>query len=70
MVVNVTIKHINKLPYSLSLGFRPGDSTMNQLLYLVHEILEAFEDPSSLEVRTVFIGILRLLIKFGMKGRF
>ena len=25
--------------------FRPGDSTINQLLYLVNEIHEAFEDP-------------------------
>ena len=32
-------------------GFRPGDSTTNQLLYLVSEIHEAFENPKSLEVR-------------------
>ena len=35
-------------------GFRPGDSTTNQLLYLVNEIRQAFEDPRSLEVRAVF----------------
>ena len=38
-------------------GFRPGDSTANQLLYLVNEIHEAFEDPKSLEVRAVFLDI-------------
>ena len=32
-------------------GFRPGDSTYNQLLYVVNEIHEAFEDPNYLEVR-------------------
>ena len=29
-------------------GFRPGDSTTNQLLFLVNEIHEAFEDPKSI----------------------
>ena len=38
-------------------GFRPGDSTTNQLLYLVNEIHQAFENPKSLEVRAVFLDI-------------
>ena len=38
-------------------GFRPGDSTTNQLLYLVNEIHKAFEDSKSLEVRAVFLDI-------------
>ena len=38
-------------------GFRPGDSTTNQLLYLVNEIHQAFETPKSLEVRAVFLDI-------------
>ena len=38
-------------------GFRPGDSTINQLIYLVNEIHEAFENPKSLEVRAVFLDI-------------
>ena len=44
-------------------GFRPGDSTTNQLLFLVDEIHQAFEDRNSLEVRAVF---LKPLIKCGM----
>ena len=28
-------------------GFRPGDSTTNQLLFLVNEIHETFENPKS-----------------------
>ena len=38
-------------------GFRRGDSTTNQLLYLVNEIHLAFDDPKSLEVRAVFLDI-------------
>ena len=38
-------------------GFRPGDSTTNQLLYLVNEIHKAFDDPKSLDVRAVFLDI-------------
>ena len=38
-------------------GFRPGDSTTNQLLYPVNEIHQAFENPKSLEDRAVFLDI-------------
>ena len=44
-------------------GFRPGDSTTNQLLYLVNEIHQAFEDPKSLEVRAVFLDISKAFNK-------
>ena len=48
-------------------GFRPGDFTTNQLLYLVNEIHLAFENPISLEVRTVFLDISKPFdIKCGM----
>ena len=36
-------------------GFRPGDFTTNQLLFLVDEIHKAFEDRNSLEVRAIFL---------------
>ena len=36
-------------------GFRPGDSTTSQLLYLVNEIHLDFENPKSLEIRAVFL---------------
>ena len=42
-------------------GFRPGDSTTNQLLFLADEIHQAFEDPVQF-----FLIFLRLLIKCGM----
>ena len=44
-------------------GFRPGDSTTNQLLYLVNEIHEAFENPKSFEVRAIFLDIYKAFDK-------
>ena len=49
-------------------GFRPGDSTTNQLLYLVNEIHEAFENPKSLEVRAVFLDISKAFDKVWHQG--
>ena len=48
-------------------GFRPGDSTTNQLLFLVDEIHQAFEDPKSLEVRAVFLDISKDFDECGTK---
>ena len=49
-------------------GFRPGDSTTSQLLYLVDEIHKAFEDPKSLEVRAVFLDISKAFHKVWHDG--
>lgn len=49
-------------------GFRPGDSTSNQLLYLVDEIHQAFENPKSLEVRAVFLDISKAFDKVWHRG--
>ena len=49
-------------------GFRPGDSTSNQLLYLVNEIHKAFEDSKSLEVRTVFLDISKAFDRVWHEG--
>ena len=49
-------------------GFRPGDSTTNQLLYLVNEIHQAFENPKSLEVRAVFLDISKAFDKVWHDG--
>ena len=48
---------VNNLITKNQSGFRPNDSTTNQLLYLVNEIHQAFENPKSLEVRAVFLDI-------------
>ena len=49
-------------------GFRPGDSTTNQLLFLVDEIHQAFEERDSLEVRAVFLDISKAFDKVWHDG--
>ena len=41
--------------YKYQSGFRPGDSTINQLIYIIHQIYLAFEEGK--EVRVVFLDI-------------
>ena len=38
-------------------GFRPGDFTPNQLLYLFDEINQAFDSTECFVVRTVYLDI-------------
>ena len=49
-------------------GFRPGDSTTNQLLHLVNEIHQAFDSTKSLEVRAVFLDISKAFDKVWHDG--
>ena len=49
-------------------GFRPGDSTTNQLLFLVDEIHQAFKDTKSLEVCAVFLDISKAFDKVWHDG--
>ena len=60
--------NVNKLLTKNQSGFRPGDSTTNQLLYLVSEIHEAFEDSKCLEVRAVFLDISKAFDKVWHDG--
>ena len=41
--------------YKLQSGFRPGNSTINQLIFVVHKTYEALEGGK--EVRVVFLDI-------------
>ena len=47
----------NRLITKNQSGFRPGDSTTNQLLYLVDEIHQAFDNTVCFEVHVVFLDI-------------
>ena len=49
-------------------GFRPGDSTTNQLIDLVDEIHQAFDSTKSLEVRAVFLDISKAFDKVWHDG--
>ena len=49
-------------------GFRPSDSSVNQLLATTHEIFEAFDCNPPLEVRSVFLDISKAFDKVWHKG--
>ena len=57
----------NNLITKIQSDFRPGESTTNQLLYLVNEI-QAFENPKSLVVRAVFLDISKAFDKMWHDG--
>lgn len=50
----------------LQSGFRPGDSTVNQLVYMVHKIYDAFERGK--EVRMVYLDISKAFDRVWHKG--
>ena len=49
--------NVNKLLNPNQLGFRPDDSTINQLLLIVHTTFIGFDCNPTLDVRSVFIDI-------------
>ena len=49
-------------------GFRPGDSTTNQLLYIVDEIHQTFDSTECFEVRAVFLDISKAFAKIWHDG--
>ena len=60
--------HTNNLIFKNQSGFRPGDSTTNQLLYLNDEIHQAFGCIESFEVRAVFLDISKAFDKVLHEG--
>ena len=58
----------NKLISPNQAGFKHGDSSINQLLAITHEIYESFDD--GFEVRGVFNNISKALTRFGMRALF
>ena len=58
----------NNLITSNQSGFKPGDSTTNQLLYLTHIIHSAFDSSMSLEVRHVFPDMSKAFDKVWHEG--
>ena len=60
--------HKNNLITKNQSGFRPGDSTTNELLYLLDEIHQAFDSAKSLEVRAVFLDISKAFDKMWHDG--
>ena len=56
----------NKLILTNQSGFKPGDSCINQLLSITHEIYKSFDD--GLEVRSVFLDISKAFDKVWHEG--
>ena len=56
----------NKLISLNQSGFKPGDSCINQLLSITHEIYESFD--VGLEVRSVFLDISKAFDKVWHDG--
>ena len=56
----------NELISSNQSGFKPGDSCINQLLSITHEIYESFD--VGLEVRSVFLNISKAFDKVWHNG--
>ena len=55
--------YFNKLLTPNQSGFRHGDSTVNQLLYITHLIYTAFEEYPTRETRAVFLDISKAFDK-------
>ena len=49
-------------------GFRPGDSTINQLLSITHNIYSAFEEIPSKETRSVFLDLSKAFDRVWHEG--
>ena len=49
-------------------GFRPGDSTINQLLSITHTIFKAFDCNPPLDVRSVYLDILKAFDRVWHEG--
>ena len=47
-------------------GFRPVDSTISQLISITHKIFKAFDCNPPLDVRSVYLDLLRHLTGYGM----
>ena len=56
----------NNLIFSNQSGFKPGDSCINQLVSITHEICNSFDE--GLKVRSVFLDISKVFDKVWHKG--
>ena len=53
----------NNLITSNQSGFRPQDSTVNQLIHLINDIHKSFDNRKFLETRAVFLDICKAFDK-------
>ena len=60
-IFTLTLLHMDLITKNQS-GFRPGDSTTNQLIDLVNEIHQAFVSTKSLEARAILLDIAFFIV--------
>ena len=70
LIFDYIYKHLcnNHLITPNQSGFRPKDSTINQLLFITHNIYEGFEIQPSRETRAVFLDISKAFDKVWHEG--
>ena len=70
IIFDATYYHLgkNQLLTPKQSGFRPGDSTVNQLIAITHQIHTAFEKFPSRETRAVFLDISKAFDKVWYEG--
>ena len=70
IIFNSLFKYLedNSLLNGNQSGFRPGDFCVHQLLSITHEIYKAFDTNPSLEVRGVFLDLLKAFDKVWHDG--
>ena len=74
-ILKIEVKHSfihflnkNNLLTPKQSGFRPGDSTINQLLSITNEIHKAFDKYPSRETRAIFLDISKAFDKVWHEG--
>ena len=70
LILDCIYEHLtyNQLITPSQSGFRPGELTINQLLYITHRIHTAFEEYPSRETRAVFLDISKAFDKVWHEG--
>ena len=58
----------NKLLTPNQSGLRPGDSAINQLLFITHKIYCAFDNTASKETRAIFLDLSKTFDRVWHKG--
>ena len=70
LIYDYIYKHLcdNGLLTQHQSGFRPGDSTVNQLLAISHKTYWAFDDVPGKETRAVFLDLSKAFDRVWHKG--
>ena len=69
IIFNSLLVYLNNNNLNSNLpGFRPGDSCVNQLISITHDIYKAFDANPSLEVRGVFLDLSKAFDKVWHDG--